>query len=126
MIKLTFLMKRKDGMSFADFQRYYEENHAPLAAAQCAGLVRYRRTYVTGTQPMARNPSASEAGFDCITECWYDVEGSWEERSRDLLPPDVFRRMAADEENFLDRSATRLLFVEECESTAETLAGNRN
>src|SRR5690606_4736050 len=113
MLKLTFLMKRKPGMSFADFRDYYETRHAPLASALCPSLVRYTRTYVTDCIAMSRSAPASEPDFDCITQCWYDVEGGWEERSKDLLPPDVFKQMAADEENFLDRARTRLLITEE-------------
>lgn len=125
MLKLTMLMKRKPGMSFADFRAYYETRHAPLASALCPNLVRYTRTYVTQCIPMSRRAPAFEDDFDCITECWYDVEGGWEERAKDLLPPDVFKQMAADEEHFLDRTRTRLLITEEAESPAETLAGNR-
>ena len=125
MLKLTFLMKRKPGMSFADFRDYYESRHAPMAAELCPNLVRYTRTYITDSMPLSRRADLSELDFDCITQCWYDVEGSWEERSKDLLPPDVFKRMAADEENFLDRTRTRLLLTDEEESPAEMLAGNK-
>lgn len=126
MLKLTFLMKRKQGMSFADFRDYYENRHAPMAAAECPGLVRYTRTYVTEMIPLSRRAQLPELDFDCITECWYDVEGSWEERSKDLLPPEVFKRMAADEENFLDRASTRLLLTEQSESAPGTLCGNEH
>lgn len=118
MLKLTFLMKRKAGLTPAQFRDYYENHHAPMAAAECPNLVRYTRTYVTDMIPMSRRAQATELDFDCITQCWYDVEGGWEERSKDLLPPEVFKRMAADEENFLDRASTRLLLTEECESQA--------
>lgn len=125
MLKLTMLMKRKPGMSFADFRDYYETRHAPLASALCPNLVRYTRTYVMESIPMSRRAPPSETDFDCITECWYNVEGNWEERSKDLLPPEIFKQMAADEENFIDRTRTRLLITEIEESPAETLAGNQ-
>jgi len=35
MLKLTMLMKRKPGMSFADFRDYYEGQHAPMASRLC-------------------------------------------------------------------------------------------
>ena len=63
--------------------------------------------------------------FDCITECWYDGEGSWEERKVDLLPPEVFRQLAADEENFLDRRANRMLLTQQEVSDPQSLAGHR-
>ena len=124
MLKLTFLMKRKSGLSFAEFRDYYENHHAPMAAALCPNLVRYTRTYVTECIALSRRAPSSNVDFDCITECWYDVEGGWEERSKDLLPPDIFRQMAGDEENFLDRAATKLLITEQEESPAKSLAGN--
>jgi hypothetical protein len=125
MLKLTFLMKRKKGMTFEDFRDYYENRHAPLAARLCPALVHYSRTYITGWEPLARSAQLPEPGFDCITECWYDVEGSWEERKLDLLPADVFRQLAADEENFLDRKANRLLMTDRKTSDPRTLPGNR-
>jgi EthD domain len=124
MLKLTFLMKRKPGMSLAAFRDYYENNHAPLASQLCPGMVRYTRTYIVDWQPLARSAQLPALDFDCITECWYDVEGTWEERKADLLPPEVFRQLAADEENFLDRRANRLLMAEQVVSDPETLQGN--
>jgi len=124
-LKLTFLMKRKEGMSFEAFRDYYENNHAPLAASLCPHLVKYTRTYITGWQPLARSAQLPEPGFDCITECWYDVEGTWDERKMDLLPAEVFKQLAADEENFLDRRANRMVSTELETSESDTLLGNR-
>lgn len=125
MLKLTFLMKRKQGMSFEAFRDYYENNHAPLAADLCPHMVRYTRTYLTGWQPLARSAQLPDPDFDCITECWYDVEGTWDERKLDLLPAEVFKQLAADEENFLDRRANRMVMCETEESEPGTLLGNR-
>lgn len=126
MLKLTFLMKRKEGMPSADFRDYYENRHAPLAAQLCPHLVRYTRTYLTGWQPLARSAQLPDLDFDCITECWYDVEGSWDERKLDLLPAEVFKQLAADEENFLDRRANRMVTAEQETSDPQTLLGNRD
>jgi hypothetical protein len=125
MLKLTFLMKRKEGMSFEAFRDYYENNHAPLAAGLCPHLVKYTRTYITDCRPLARSAQLPELGFDCITECWYDVEGTWDERKMDLLPAEVFKQLAADEENFLDRRANRMVTTELETSEAGNLLGNR-
>jgi uncharacterized protein (TIGR02118 family) len=125
MLKLTFLMKRKPGMSPEAFRHYYENQHAPLAARLCPGLVRYTRTYIADCQPLARSAQLPALDFDCITECWYDVEGSWEERKVDLLPPEVFRQLAADEENFLDRRANSMLLTQQEVSDPQSLAGHR-
>lgn len=125
MLKLTFLMKRKQGMSFEAFRDYYENNHAPLASRLCPHLVRYTRTYLTGWEPLARSAQLPDPDFDCITECWYDVEGNWEERKMDLLPAEVFKQLAADEENFLDRRANRMVSTQQHESEPRTLLGNQ-
>lgn len=125
MLKLTFLMKRKQGMSFEAFRDYYENNHAPLASRLCPHLVRYTRTYLTGWEPLARPAQLPDPDFDCITECWYDVEGNWEERKMDLLPAEVFKQLAADEENFLDRRANRMVSTQQHESEPRTLLGNQ-
>ena len=37
MIKLTCLLKRKEGMTPAEFQAYWKDHHGPLVATAAAG-----------------------------------------------------------------------------------------
>jgi uncharacterized protein (TIGR02118 family) len=117
MIKLMLLLTRKPGMSFAEFRDYYESRHVPLASSFATPLLRYKRNYVEAT--MLGAPEC-----DCITEVWYDVGGQWQEQRSRIVSPEMSALIAADEENFLDRPATRIVVVEESESIPESLPGS--
>jgi uncharacterized protein (TIGR02118 family) len=118
MIKMMLLLSRKPGMSFEEFQDYYEGRHVPLATSFDGPLVRYKRNYVVGR-------TLGEPGCDCITEVWYDLDGLWTDHRDSVVPAGMAKTIAQDEAQFLDRAATRIVVVEEIESALETLAGNR-
>jgi hypothetical protein len=102
---LLLFMKRKEGMSPADFRAYYEERHVPLCLRYMAGPERYERHYI-------EHPPGNELDFDVITTLHFPHEtmarGVMSALARDAMPPDVI----ADEQRFLDRSRTRWALVE--------------
>jgi hypothetical protein len=61
MIKSISLVRRRDGMTRAEFRHYYEAHHAPLGIAWFA-FDRYVRNHVAD--------EASDPGFDCLAEFW--------------------------------------------------------
>lgn len=119
MIKMILLLTRKEGMSFEAFRDYYENRHVPLATSFDQPLVRYRRNYITGS-------TLGTIDYDCITEVWYDIEGKWSDQRDAVVSPEMAAIIARDEANFLDRAATRIVVIEEVDSPAETLPGNRH
>src|SRR5258708_5469793 len=46
MIKIMFLLKKKAGLSDADFRQRYEAEHAPLTKKLFPQLLGYKRSYV--------------------------------------------------------------------------------
>ncbi len=77
MIKLVFTLRRREGMTREEFQRYWREQHAPLVRRH-ADVLRIRR-YV---QTHARDTDADEAlagargseprFYDGVAELWWD------------------------------------------------------
>lgn len=118
MIKLILLLSRKPGMTFAEFQDYYENKHVPLATSFAAPLVRYRRNYIT--EELLGVP-----GCDCITQVWYDLDGNWSDHRDGLVSAEMAEIIARDEAQFLDRAATRIVVVEEAVTPPDLLPGNR-
>ena len=116
MIKLTMLIRRKDGMTREEFREYYETNHIPLAEAHTPYLVGYKRNFIV-------DQFAGEDQFDCITEFWFDVEVDYAEVRATLFPADVQKMMAEDEANFIDRSRSQLFLIDEQASPPENLQG---
>ena len=112
---LTFL-KRRPGMTLEEFRQYYEERHAPLGVAVMPQARRYFRRYVA---PIAypTTGDASEPEFDVVTEVWCDDRESYDALLAHISKPEIMDLIVEDEEKLFDRSKTRLLYVEEFEST---------
>ena len=63
MIKAVILLKRRDGMSLADFSDWMLKEHVPLAL-KLEGLKRYQVN-------IARDPGGD---YDGVSELWFDSE----------------------------------------------------
>jgi uncharacterized protein (TIGR02118 family) len=77
MIKLVFTLRRRDGMSREEFQRYWREQHAPLVTRH-AGTLRIRRyvqTHAVETDldgVLAASRSSEPSFYDGVAELWWD------------------------------------------------------
>jgi uncharacterized protein (TIGR02118 family) len=72
MIKLIGFLKRKDGMSVADFQAYWRDIHAPMIA-RSPGLRRYIQSHAC-LEVYDEYPPA----FDGVAEAWFDDLGAFD------------------------------------------------
>lgn len=113
--KTIALLKAKPGLSRAAFIDYYETRHAPLVRALMPGIVDYRRNYVQteGAFAFAETPAFD---YDSVTEIWLRDRAAYDAAIAAVSHPEAAARLAADEENFLDRARTRMFVVEERKS----------
>jgi hypothetical protein len=113
--KILLLMKRKPGMSVADFRDYYENHHIPLCRPYMAGIARYFRRYLD-PQPNAESGANDELPYDVITEMWFDEEAVYKRTldyiTTSVMPPEVVE----DEMKFFDRPTMRIATVVERET----------
>jgi hypothetical protein len=113
--KVLIFLKRRSGMSLADFRDYYENTHVKLCSKYSKNLSRYVRRYVTPL-PNAVTGNADELDFDVVTELWYEDRALYEKvldyAARGVLPADVI----ADEERVFDRTRIRYASIVECET----------
>ena len=114
MTKVVLLMKRKAGLSLAEFKDYYERNHAPLAKRLLGEyMLDYRRNYRSGGIATENTDAPDGEDFDVITEIWYkdkaNMDAMWK-RARD---PEIAAEIDADGARFMD-PAMRFYIVEEC------------
>jgi uncharacterized protein (TIGR02118 family) len=77
MIKLVFTLRRRDGMTREEFQRYWREDHAPLVKrhADTLRIRRYVQTHAreTGLDEALATSRGGEPGFyDGVAELWWD------------------------------------------------------
>ena len=120
MIKLVFTLKRREGLSREEFQRYWREEHAPLVKRHAAtlGIRRYVQTHARATDLDAAvaGPRGSEPGaYDGVAELWWD---SLEALAAAWSTPEGQAAGAAlleDEQRFIDLPNSPLWLGEELE-----------
>jgi uncharacterized protein (TIGR02118 family) len=103
MVKVLTFLKRKAGMSVADFQRYWLTRH-PEVVVRLPGVRRYVQSH---TLPSAYRKG--EPAYDGIAEVWAD--GTDALRGMTRSPENA--RVQADEANFIDRATMGFLVTEE-------------
>jgi uncharacterized protein (TIGR02118 family) len=112
MYKVVALIKRKPGMSRADFIDYYENSHAPLARKCFPQIVQYRRNFIDMEGAIVV-PGAAEPDFDSVTAIWYRDRAAYDEMLSTHFMAGVQETIENDERNFLDQSMTRMLKVDQ-------------
>jgi uncharacterized protein (TIGR02118 family) len=106
MPKLIMFIKRKAGLSFNEFRAHYENIHAPLAKSLLVHLSDYSRNFLQSF------PSQPEPPYDCITELWFADQAAMQ-ASMAFSRTEEGQALARDEENFMDRAATRVFIADE-------------
>jgi len=102
MVKFVVVLYRKRGASRAEFRRYLEHVHGPLAEA-IPGLRRYVQNHV------AEDASRAEPGWDGVVELYWDDRDAME---RGWASPEG-KRATADLEAFADLKRSTWSIVDE-------------
>jgi len=76
MIRITYLLRRKPGMSLADFQEYWRTIHGPLVAkyATRLNILRYVQVHTLddpANQQLASPRGKMESPYDGVAELWW-------------------------------------------------------
>jgi hypothetical protein len=121
MLKTLTFLKRREGMSPAEFRKYYEESHAPFGIKfMLPEARRYVRRYVVSlTDPISSRQEGID--FDVVTEVWVDDKEALDRMIARLCRPEIAALIAEDEEKLFDRSRNRLVIVEEEETVVPEL-----
>lgn len=115
MIKAVALLARKPGISHAEFVDYYENHHSKLIRRLLPQIDEYRRNYLDWDSAVGA-PDAAAPDFDVITEFTFASREAYDAMLATDALPEVRAAIAADEENFLDRSRSRMYLVDARES----------
>ena len=115
MIRISFCLRRREGMSREEFQRYWREEHAPLVARH-AEILRIRRYVQMHTiddprlLPIAAARGCEDEPYDGIAEIWFDSAddmlasgGSADARAAGMA-------LLEDEGKFIDLARSPLFF----------------
>ena len=102
MIKLICFLKRKPGMTSAEFHAYWRDHHGPLVASTKSGshVLRYEQ-----------NPRVNDGrdGWDGVTEQWYESVDAFYAS----LAEDDYKLIDEDTRKFLDVDALQFILTEE-------------
>jgi uncharacterized protein (TIGR02118 family) len=109
MIKISIFLTRRSDLTHEKFIDYWTKRHTPMLADLPPGAVQVHR-YVQLEPTDGEIPGTETAHVDGVAELWVDSvddAAAW-------FTSDAYKTViAADEENFLDRSATRFLYSTE-------------
>jgi uncharacterized protein (TIGR02118 family) len=104
MVKLIYCISKKPEMSIEEFQRYWREVHAPIAA-KIPGVRRYVQCHVVPETYGGR----TAPGFDGAAELWWD---SMDAMRAAMGTPEV-QAALEDEKNFIDHTRVASFVTEE-------------
>ena len=112
MVKFVGCLRRKPGMSEAEFHHYWRNIHGPLVKS-VAEFSRYIRKYVQGhtvSDPVPGFPPPISPPFDGIAELWFD---SVVDIGKAFAEPRYLEIIRPDELKFLDLATCSIFVVEE-------------
>ncbi|CAN5165910.1 hypothetical protein BH10PSE6_BH10PSE6_26570 [soil metagenome] len=106
MLKLTFCLRRRPGLTLAEFQDYWVNKHGPLVRRlqPALGMVRYVQVHrLDGdlADGMRRVRGAPEP-HDGVAELWWENEESFRAAGKDPGAREAGRLLLADEAKFID------------------------
>ncbi len=118
MIKLVFMIRRREGVTREEFHRYWREEHAQLVKrhADVLGIRRYVQTHALETSlddALAGSRGSSPRQYDGVAELWWD---SIDELVRAALSEDgqvAQQELLDDERRFIDVANSPIWLGEE-------------
>lgn len=117
-VKLSVVIKRRAGMTFAEFDRYWDTKHAEIVTS-VPEFTRHVRRYVQAHVATDYSGDADQsklatqwgvADFDGIAELWFD---SVDDMVRAFNEPAFIEKIAPDDEKFVDPVGTQLFVLNE-------------
>ncbi len=105
MIKSIVVAYRKAGMTREEYNKYWLEKHAPLAARLIPGVKRYVQNHLVTISGM-------EYEGDGIVEMWYDDIEAWQKSMKYIRSPEA-KVLAEDAANFCNLRNAKEWIVEE-------------
>lgn len=104
MLKLVYCVRRKEGMCFEDFSKYWLEVHGGLSKKlkeHMPTFLRYVQSHtIYGEETdRLRSSRGSSEPFDGITEAWFDTDIAVTDVDGQK---DAMAQMLDDESNFID------------------------
>ena len=119
MIKLVMCLRRRDGMTRAEFLDYWENRHAPFfmenAATMRAKKYVQSQTLDSPLNDGFRESRGMEPEFDGVAEVWFESEQDLMAAMGTAECQQLGPALAEDEGNFIDHARSAAFIVREKE-----------
>jgi uncharacterized protein (TIGR02118 family) len=116
-IKLTFCLRRREGLSREEFQRMWHEEHAPLVRkhADTLGIRKYVQVHTTTTpfNDALRGSRDAPPEYDGVAELWWDSVDAAASAASTPEGAEAARQLLEDERRFIDHANSPLWLSEE-------------
>lgn len=117
MLKLTFCLRRKAGLTLAEFQDYWFNQHAPLVARHREALHIARYVQLHSLETPANDGVASArhapAPYDGVAQLWWNSMDDLLAGTGTPAAMEAGRVLLEDERKFIDLENSPLWFGEE-------------
>jgi uncharacterized protein (TIGR02118 family) len=108
MVTITFCLRRRPGISAAEFSAYWRDRHAPLFRdyATALGVLRYTQTHqlVDPINDALMASRGGPAGYDGVAQVWFDSMDSLLAGLRSGPGRAAGLALIEDERSFIDHS----------------------
>lgn len=113
MIRITFLLRRRAGLSEAEFRRYWLEEHGPLVASHASRInaLRYVQVHTLddpANAAMAEARGGMEEPYDGVAEVWFESRGALLEALSSSAGQQAAAELVEDEARFIDLARSPL------------------
>lgn len=113
MIRVTFVLRRKPGMSRPAFQEYWQEIHGPLVAKHSRNLdiLRYVQVHTLDdplNAAMAQARDSMEEPYDGVAELWWRSREALAEVLETTEAEEAAAELLEDEQRFIDLPSSPL------------------
>ena len=118
MIKLVFMVRRREGISREEFQRYWKEEHAELVQRH-AGLLRIRQYVQTHARDtdlddaLAGSRGSEPRQYDGVAELWWDSIDDLVQAATSEEGQTAQQALLEDERRFIDVANSPIWLGEE-------------
>jgi len=118
MIKLVFMLRRREGMTREEFQRYWREEHAELVKrhSEVLGIRRYVQTHARETDlddALARSRGSEPPHYDGVAELWWDSIDDLVQAATTEQGQSAQQALLEDERRFIDLANSPIWLGEE-------------
>jgi uncharacterized protein (TIGR02118 family) len=119
MVKLVYCIRRREGISAAEFRKYWREDHAPKVQlfAKALHARRYVQSHTLDSvfNEALRASRGARVPYDGITEVWWDSEDELAAAMGDPDGAEAGRQLLEDERKFIDFEHSSIFLTQEHE-----------